>query len=290
MKIRPSWVRIAGGLISAVIMVAGSGSIIPASASSPIRSPGALPTDVGVGGDDNHDLYRGTGGLLVGAGYRGDQADRVESATCADCRWKITAMCVAPDHSPEDLCAGSLVGCPFGQLRVRVLLARFGQAYREIGTTCLGPGGPVTVAELIARLRDVAITHVPALVPGYQPVGLAVVGIPVIWRTGQPRSLGARDLVVLGHDVVLAATASWVWTYGDGTTETTSKPGGLWPDNSVSHTYRRAARLRATVTTVWSATFRVDGLGPFAVTGDVVRQDATIALDVRPAHAQLIRG
>ena len=307
MRIRRWAARIVGGLMTLAVVVVTAGSVAPAHASldnhgSPVRGQldasaqgavrdsGSTPSDVGVGGDDGRDLYLGTGGLLVGVGYRGDAADRVESASCTECRWKLTAMCVVPNHSPEDLCAGSLVGCPVGQLRVRVLLARPGQAWRVIGTTCLGPGGPVTVADVVARLRDLAVTRVPPLRPGYQPVGRAVVGIPVILRSGQPRDLGSRHLQVLGHDVRLAATASWVWRYGDGQSDTTSDPGGVWPDRSVAHTYRRAASHRVWVTTVWSATFRVDGLGPFAVTGDIVRQDDTLSIEVHPAHAQLIVG
>ena len=311
MRIRPRGARIAGGLTSALIAIiawTATGSITPAYASldtsrlgtsalgmsaAPTTSAlgmSAVPTDIGVGGDDGRDLYEGTGGLLVGGGYRGDDADRVESASCTECRWKLTAMCILPDHSPEDACPGSFMACPPGQLRVRVLLARPGQTWRVIGVTCLGPGGPVTVTDLVDRLRDLAVTRVPALRPGYQPVGRAVVGIPVILRAGQPRSLGARELAVLGHDVLLSATASWVWRYGDGESDITAKPGGVWPDQSVSHTYRRADTVRVDVTTVWAATFRVDGLGPFAVTGDIVRQDATLVFDVRPARAQLIVG
>jgi len=305
MRIRPRGARIVGGRLSVVIAIiawTATGSITPAYASPATSSPSMstvdmravdareMPAEIGVGGDDGRDLYEGSGGLIVGGGYRGDDADRVESASCTDCRWKLTAMCSLPDHNPEDACPGSFMGCPTGQLRVRVLLARPGQTWRVIGTTCLGPGGPVTVSDLINRLRDLAVTRVPGLRPAYQPDGRAVVGIPVILRTGQPRTLGTRELAVLGHDVLLTATASWVWRYGDGESEVTAYPGGVWPDRSVSHTYRRADTERVDVTTVWAATFRVDGLGPFAVTGDVVRQDATLVISVRPARAQLIVG
>jgi hypothetical protein len=74
--------------------------------------------------------------------------------------------------------------------------------------------------------------------------------------------------------VSVVATAMWQWRFGDGATLETLDPGGRYPHLGVAHAYRRAGAFRAECTTTWSATFSVDGLGPFPVSGPVVQHEA----------------
>jgi hypothetical protein len=110
-----------------------------------------------------------------------------------------------------------------------------------------------------------------------------------VFRTGQPAAgIRGADLSVLGLDVRLDARVRWLWSYGDGAGGWTSSPGGRYPDLSVSHAYARAGTVTAHVSAVWRGEYVVDGLGPFAVPGDPLQQDADLTVVVRSAHARLV--
>jgi hypothetical protein len=95
----------------------------------------------------------------------------------------------------------------------------------------------------------------------------------------------------VGFDIVLQGRASWTWSFGDGAQVTTDDPGGVWPNESVAHTYESAGRYPVVVTTAWRAWFTVDGLGPFPVGGPpVVQVGDPMALVVSEARTELIAG
>ena len=158
-----------------------------------------------------------------------------------------------------------------------------------MGAACQGGVPPRTVAEIGASVRESAVAALPPLRAGVQPAGAALAGLPALFRTGQPaRGIRGADLSVLGFSIRLDSRVRWHWTYGDGTDAWTSSPGGRWPDTSVAHTFRRPGTVTAAVTAVWRGEYVVDGLGPFAVPGAPLTQDAALPLEVRPAHAVLV--
>jgi hypothetical protein len=187
-------------------------------------------------------------------------------------------------------CGPAATSCPPGQFRRIVLLLRPGEsAWQEIGLVCIAAAGPTTVDDLADRLHDVVVEQVPPLLPSTQPRGGTLVYLPAIFASGQPSTLGERRFGLVGFDIVLQGRATWIWRFGDGAAVTTTEPGGQWPNDAVAHEYHDAGRYAVVVTSEWQAWFTVDGMGPFAVAGDLVTQtSAPLDLSVRQARAELV--
>ena len=280
-------------LVALVCAVTGVGVAPSTVAAAPARSassPASVrPTAVVVSPDPAHDLYVGTGGLVVpGSRWRDSESARSDTASCVDCQWRVSVLCTKAE-SAAGKCRGIDIGCPVGTVAVRIWLLRPGQAWEVVGRACQGDTPPVTLVDVGSRVRDRAEAALPPLHAAVQPAGGALVRLPALFRTGQPaRGSTGANLSVLGLDVRLTARVRWHWAYGDGADEWTSQPGGAWPVTTVSHAYTRAGAFRASVQAVWRGEFTVEGLGPFAVPGAPLAQDAVVTLVVRPAHAHLV--
>jgi hypothetical protein len=272
-----------------LILVAGSTLSAPTTGASAIAADEpCVGADCDVVADPEDAQYVGTGGLLLpGDSFTGSSDDREAAAICAECRWAFLPMC---REGSDVACGPAADSCPPGQFRRIVLLLRPNATeWEEIGLVCLRASGPTTVADVADRLHNVVIEKVPPLRPSSQPLGGTLVQLPAIFDSGQPAHLGDREFDLVGFHVVLQGRATWLWRFGDGSEVTTSEPGGGWPDDSVSHTYRKAGEYSVTVATEWRAWFTVDGLGPFEVGGDPVVQVASpFGIPVQQARAQLV--
>ena len=117
------------------------------------------------------------------------------------------------------------------------------------------------------------------------PADNAVVNLPEIVSTDAPAQTTFTVDVAPFPTVTINATVSWEWDFGDGTSLTTSNPGRPYdssePDATdyLTHTYRSASDGRPlSVTSVWTATYTVQGIpGELTVTG-AVRRTTTHAL------------
>ncbi len=252
-----------------------------------VSSSAASP--LGVTGNDGADVYVGSGGVVFPANrWFGSEPDRQSTAACEGCQWRVSELCDKSSLA-GGRCLRLRLGCPVGEQRVRVWLLRPGQDWAVVGEACVGDTPPVTLVTVGARLREEAIKALPALRAAVQPADGVLVGIPAVFRTGQPATgIRGADLSVLGLDIRLDARVRWRWAYGDGATVWTSRPGGRWPDASVSHVYRSVGTVRAAVTAVWRGQFTVEGLGPFAVPGPPLTQGQSVLVDVREARAVLV--
>jgi hypothetical protein len=241
---------------------------------------------VGVGAVPHHAAFLGAGGLLVDASFSGLGISRAAIATCPDCEWLLTTICKG---GPGGGCHG-IDSCPPDHRRMLVFLRHAGEPdYTQVGSYCMGRDGPVTVGEMADRLRDVVVERVPAVHWSYQPAGGAVVNLPALFSSGQPPRLDTRTFDLIGFRIVLDAEPRWNWSWGDGTTLATDRPGGSWPDTSVSHTYRDPGPVSVALTTSWSGWFTVDGMGPFPTGGSpVLQQSGPWILPVRQARAHLV--
>jgi hypothetical protein len=257
-------------------------------ASVPASTTG-LPLTVDVSPDPTQDLYVGTGGLVIPESrWRGGGDGRSEAAACRDCQWDVTLQCTKGEYA-AGRCRSITLGCPVGTLPVRIWLLRPGQDWDVVGQACLGDTPPATVADVASRLSGRAVVALPPLRAEVQPAEGVLLRVPALFRTGQPaQGIRDADLSVLGLDVRLTSRVRWHWSYGDGTAEWTTSPGGAWPDASVSHAYAVPGRLQATVRAVWQAEFTVEGLGPFPVPGPALVQQQTVTVVVRSALAHLV--
>ncbi len=276
-------------LLAALPVLAASTALVAA----PVVAASSVPTvaraAVGVSPDPAHDLYVGTGGLVVPSSqWRGDPGARSATASCLDCRWRVSVLCTKAEAAAGN-CRGQSLGCPVGTVPVRIWLLRPGQSWADVGRACQGDTPPATVTDVGSTVRDRAEALLPPVRVGVQPAEGSLVRIPTLFRSGQPaQGIQGADLSVLGLDVRLTSRVRWHWDYGDGTGAWTSSPGGVWPTMSVSHVYVGTGRLVATVESVWRAEFTVEGLGPFPVPGAPLTQRGSVTVVVRAAHAHLV--
>ncbi len=126
----------------------------------------------------------------------------------------------------------------------------------------------------------------PDQAPVFQPSVNAVTQIPVVFSSGQPGGIRESEFAVVGIAVRLRAQPTWTWEFGDGSLVRTQDPGGSYPSIGVTHAYRTSGRFAVVVTTEWSATFTVAGLGPFPVT-EPVSQQRRVAVVVGEGRALL---
>ena len=276
---------IAIALACGIAVVIGGAPANAAGVGTPVRfHQGASPT-VDVIGDDERDVYVGTGGLILPDSV--GTATQVRVATCPDCHWRLAEPCAT---SPDGrvICLSVVRGCPQGR---RLLIAWFsedgGATWENLGVVCIPPTGPTTVAsvgqdvvdEFTAALPGVSLTHQPA-------VGI-VTQAPVLFDSGQPHRLPPVITEVAGRTVVLEPVAHWLWEFGDGAALETDLAGSRYPDMSVSHTYRRSGRHRVGLTTTWTATFTIDDLGPFTVSQTITQHQRRV-VTVGQARAVLV--
>jgi hypothetical protein len=283
--------------LSVVLLAVVAATAVMSATSTAAAAPGAgrtsgasavAPQGVVVSPDPQHDLYVGTGGLVVPERDWRSGGGRAQAAECGDCRWRVSRLCTK-EESATGGCPRIRTGCPVGTTPVRIWLLRPGQDWAVVGEACQGPTPPVTVTDVGSAVRDRAEAALPPLRAAAQPAAGTLVGVPAVFSAGQPAAgIRGADLSVLGLAVTLDARARWLWSYGDGAQDWASVPGGRWPDLSVSHTYRKAASMTVGVTAVWRGEFTVEGLGPFVVPGPPLEQQGSLALEVREARARLV--
>lgn len=230
-----------------------------------------------VEGDDTNDVFIGTGSqLLLDAQFSGSDGQRQRIATCVGCRWGMTQPCYGEN---QGFCLAD-DPCPPDHERRAVWFGEAGQPLQVQGTTCVGPKGPRTVADVSSQVDDLILTAVPPLAPSVMPMPV-LTAIPARFSSGQARSLGARSMSLGGAHVVLDATVEWVWSWGDGTSVATTSP-------TITHAWRAPADPVVEVSATWQGWFTVDGLGPFPASGARITQQAQLAVNVHPARTVLL--
>jgi len=98
-----------------------------------------------------------------------------------------------------------------------------------------------------------------------------------------------RTVTLLGHQVHFKIRPrSFSWHYGDGSDQTTTKPGAAYPTLDVTHRYLKKGTVAASVDTVWEADFQVDGGAWAPVDGTVSKTGAPQQLRIRSATPTLV--
>ncbi|MDA3021382.1 MAG: PKD domain-containing protein [Actinomycetota bacterium] len=244
---------------------------------------GELPS-VDIWVEDASDRFVGTGGLVLPASVATDT--RREVAECTDCRWRLREPC-AGVFAPG--CIIILHACAgIDEQLLRAWLSHDGGAtWQNRGLICISEGGPVTVAATGVAIQDNFERIMPRGRITFQPGRGVLPYLPVIFHSGQPQSVPPTTYQVAGQEVVLSPTPRWGWDFGDGTGLATHLAGSAYPDRTVAHSYARGGRFEVVVTTIWSATFTVAGLGPFPIQAPVTQTETTV-VQVGQARGVLI--
>lgn len=101
----------------------------------------------------------------------------------------------------------------------------------------------------------------------------------IVYTSDDPRTLTTE---VNGTPVTVKATpTSYTWSWGDGSSTTTTDPGAAYPNQTVTHHYASTAQdVSISLTTTWDATFTPEGQDTQPVTGTITTRDTTPPFDV----------
>ena len=235
-------------------------------------------------GDDGQDRYVGSGSLILPGSAGGHTREQV--AHCPDCRWRFQDPCPMRSAEEPQLCSFTPMPCaPEETLLLLVLSTDSGATWEGRGMVCVGSGGPITVAVVERKVREQVEPGLPPIALRHQPARGIVPRLPVTLHSGQ--SIPAFfDMQVMGMQVRITPTVRWQWRFSDGTVMHSEQPGSVYPDLSVSHTFRRPGQHQITCTATWQASYLIDGLGPFALAP--IEQAAGRTVRVHDARASLV--
>ena len=136
---------------------------------------------------------------------------------------------------------------------------------------------PAQLAAMVANYFE----RIPLPQPGLHiaPADNAVVNLPEIVYSDRPAVTTFTVAQAPFPVVTITAVVQWAWDFGDGTTLVTASPGkaydGSDPRNGgyVTHTYRSASKAwPLTVTSVWTATYTVQGVAGVQAVASAVRR------------------
>ena len=170
-------------------------------------------------------------------------------------------------------CAAAAAACtekPEGML-VSWYRQRAGGEAERLNSSCLYPGEPPERpgGGLVVAVTERQLRELPIVAPllGVQPGRHTLKGAETnLYAEPAEQSF---ELTIAGRRVeVRVAPVEYRWSYGDGTALSTAVPGGPVPQEQLgertetSHVYRSTGDVTASLTTVFTGRFSVDG-GPF---------------------------
>lgn len=90
------------------------------------------------------------------------------------------------------------------------------------------------------------------------------------------------------------APTGFTWTFGDGATLTTDSPGKAWEEGDdvstlINHIYTSLEPVKASVTTTWGASVRLNGGPPIPVVGTVDKTSNEVPLEILEATPELVK-
>lgn len=283
----------------ALMIVAGVGPLLPAPmarADEPTCPIGDL-NHCGAG-HVSHDGHSVSGLLIIAEAPSVTRASVSAGDGCASCRWTVTPVCKEGIGFEGGECVGLAAGCPAGQRRFEVQLETATEPRHVVSSYCHGgPGdGAVTGAQIapdVRRYAEQVAVNRPAITT-YPPGGVTLVNLPTYFAATAQAS---KQATVGGEGYRLrirVSARSFVWSFGDGSSMTTTEAGGPPPGGAVRHTYASDGPEAVTVTVQYGATYSVvtpfGTIGPQVVPGGAVRTlPARSDLQVREAFAGLTR-
>ncbi|GAA1998047.1 PKD domain-containing protein [Nakamurella flavida] len=104
-----------------------------------------------------------------------------------------------------------------------------------------------------------------------------------------PPSAEAQTVDILGTPVTIyPAVENYTFTYGDGTSHTTTDPGEPYPDTTNTHTYTQAGTYSASVTVTWTGEWEAPGIPRGPIPGTAQTTSAPTTLYTHTYRTQLL--
>lgn len=168
------------------------------------------------------------------------------------------------------------------------------QVFRDgepIGTTCLSEHDAESLGEVTPGLVLKAfqrLTWPQSELVVQPPDGVTLVGFATNFYTTNTAPT-IQTVTLLSRRIQIEATpASYVWQFGDDTSQTTRTPGAAYPDLLVTHPYQHPGQVRPRVDTVYAGRYRV-GSGPWqSIPGTLTVAGSTADLEVQEAQGVLV--
>lgn len=162
-----------------------------------------------------------------------------------------------------------------------LLFAADGVHSRHVTYFCLRRGDRfLTVDDVGNAVKQNWVAYVPKQHPTMQPPDGALVQLPAIFDSGQPKKMPLTKVHVFRFDVMVTATPTWTWTFAPGHTLVTDVPGSHYPDTTVSFTFGQPGAHTVTLSTSWKGRFSVGNYGPYDIKDPATQGPTTLAVEV----------
>jgi hypothetical protein len=246
-----------------------------------------ITCSVGVGGVDDGivAIIGGSTPGATGGGPQGSGSTSGGSPTGPVIQYTYYPVCDSDCHSPSAQATADSANCVAPAVAVWVatqVVGAGGTPTLQSAPECLTPAqqlgyDPGQIPAMVANYFE----HIPLPEPGLHiaPADNAVVNLPEIVSADQPATTTFTVDQAPFPVVTITAVVQWAWDFGDGTTLVTTSPGkaydGSDPANGgyVTHTYKTANKAwPLTVTSVWTATYTVQGVGGIQTVANAVRR------------------
>jgi hypothetical protein len=119
------------------------------------------------------------------------------------------------------------------------------------------------------NLSDRLTKLVPTAGVAYQPEFEPLVNVPVYFWCDLPALFQSR-VEIIGEVIDVTLRPSYVWSFGDGSTFSTTDSGAPYPHGLIHHIYSKPGSYVVTLATTWNGTY-THNAQLRAVTGSVVK-------------------
>lgn len=211
--------------------------------------------------------------------------------------------CDGSARGSDTLCLSATATCPAPeQIRywiwrrvTRVVVAppseQVGPWVQAQGTFCLGPDDPSlsAIGRLIAQVdTEFRRLPLPEFTVRTDPAPQTLVNVPTAFSAGSGEPVTFTPTVLGARLTITARPVRWEWTFGDGATLITDRPGiPRRPD--VAHLYRRSGLWTSSVRVMWTGTFTFEGSPEVRrISSPAYVQGPQTLVDVREARAELV--
>lgn len=133
------------------------------------------------------------------------------------------------------------------------------------------------------NLSDRLIKLVPTAGVAYQPEFEPLVNVPVYFWSDLPTLFQSR-VDIIGEIVDVALRPSFTWSFGDGSTFSSTENGAPYPNGQIRHTYTRPGTYLISLLTTWNGAF-THNAQVRAVSGTIKKISvASITVVAAPTH------
>ncbi|KNX38865.1 hypothetical protein VV01_19775 [Luteipulveratus halotolerans] len=225
--------------------------------------------------------------------------------------YEYVTTLACPDANPDDPaggngCASALTMCagqpnttgPYSRVYRRLIgPGNERTPWDNIGATCWPQKVPGNTRPqlTLAMIRE-AWTHTPFSKPSLsmQPVGnRTLVTLPTYFQASWP-TLGnqpdeVRTVTLVGQRVQIRPTFKQItYTFGDGTSTTTTSMGGVYPNGDVTHAYTNPGTMTVSANARYGGQFRLGGGAWVDIPGTTDIAGPTQQLQVLTAKNRLV--